>query len=244
MSTLPEYFLFRFEFTVKRVESISTPLAAETLSADYQIPFVQRYPLPTRFGGGLSATGNDGNAGGEKESKENASFDFRIGWLDRGLVLTAILSGRSAPPVCDPARPETCDGLRFFFDTRDVRDIHRATKYCHRFLFLPTDTTVRRDTAGPCALWLPIHRAKAIPNPVDVGKFRLASEIGPDTWKISAFLPAETLTGYDPKDHSRMALWFFALDSQLGRFALQHPGTFPAEEDPSLWSAVELAGEE
>lgn len=222
MTTLPEHFLFRLQFKAAHFEKSRSALAPETLSSDYKIPFVDRYPLP-----------------GRTAKHDGAAFDLRLGWHERGLFLTAILTGKQRPPLCERARPETSDSLAFFFDTRDVRDIHRATKFCHRFLFLPTETDVKSD-AGPLAFWLPIHRAKAHPNPIDTARFQLAAKMRKDGWSLSAFLPADTLTGYDPNEHSRVGFWFSLFDNELGRFNLQHPSTFPAEEDPSLWSALDL----
>lgn len=223
MSTLPEHFLFRLQFTARRLDAVPATLAPETLSADYRIPFGERFPLPSRAG-----------------ANDEAAFDFRIGWHENGLILTAVLSGKKRPPLCERTRQETSDALSFFFDTRDVRDVHRATKFCHRFLFLPTETDVKTGGA-PAAFWLPIHRAKTPPNPVDTARFRLAAALRKDGWSLSAFLPADTLTGYDPNEHSRVGFWYSLFDNELGRFNLQHPSTFPADEDPSLWSVLDLA---
>jgi len=223
MSTLPEHFLFRLQFSAVKVEADPSALTPEILPAECRIPFVVRYPLP---------------AAGEEDTAPE--FDFRVGWHERGLFLTAILTGKHRPPVCERNRPETSDALSFFFDTRDVRDIHRATKFCHRFLFLPTETDIRGGGGNPVPFWFPIHRAKAHPNRIDTARFGLASAIRPDGWSLSVFIPSDMLTGYDPNEHSRVGIWFSLFDNELGRFRLQHSPAFPAEEDPSLWAVLDL----
>lgn len=228
MSSLPEHFLFRLEFAAKKLAAMPKKLMPETLGPAWSVPFFEHF---------RPSFGNRSKSNDEAESA--AAFDFRFGWHERGVALTVALSGKSRRPYCDPTKLETSDSFRLILDTRDVRDVHRATRYCHRFLFLPDDA--KAGVGAPQAFWLPIHRAKASPNPVDVARIALAAEIKADGWTLSAFLPADLLTGYDPLEHTRIGLWFSLFDNELGWFNLQHPNTFPVEEDPSLWSAVDLA---
>lgn len=235
MSSLPEHFIFRLEFSPPPLLSVPERLTAEALSADYSVPFYERY----RSGGGLRGA-DSASPSAASNGDDEPRFDFRIAVSERGVLWTLLLSGKKRALFCDPTKLDTSDSFRLLLDTRDVRDIHRATKYCHRFVFLPTDSTTRGGGA-PSAAWLPIHRAKAHPNPVDVAKFRLAAQIKKDGFALSAFLPADTLTGFDPKEHTRLGFWFSLFDSELGRFNLQNPSSFPIEEDPSLWSVLEYA---
>lgn len=188
---------------------------------------------------GTSKTkGTSNQGGGASGSTGQESFDFRIGWHEKGILLTVILSGKNRPLFCDPSKLETSDGLYLVLDTRDVRDIQRGTRYSHRFLFFPTSTDSK--TAIPKAFWLPIHRAKAQPNPVDVSRFRLASEVRKDGYSLSVFIPGETLTGFDPKEHNRLGFHYTLQDNELGHYVLQHLPLFPVEEVPSLWANLVL----
>ena len=231
MTILPEHFIFRFEFSPPPLSTIPEPLTAEALSSEFSVPVYERY----RPGGTLH--GGDAPMSGDRGGEEEPKFDFRIALHERGVLFTILFGGKKRPLFCDPTKLDTSDAFRFLLDTRDVRDVHRATKYCHRFVFLPTDSTTRGG-GHPSAAWLPIHRAKAHPNPVDVTRFRLAASVKKEGFAFSAFLPADTLTGYDPKEHSRLGFWFSLFDAELGRFNLQNPSSFPVEEDPSLWSVL------
>ncbi len=222
MNKLSEYFLFRFQLQARQSENL--PVSPETLDLKYRVPLVERFPLPKNL----------------PPTPREPMFDFRIGWSMKGLYLTAILSGKQTSLYCTSREVETSDGLSFFFDTRDIRDLHRATKYCHRFFFLPADSSVSNRSSEPSAVWLPIHRAKGSPKPIDTSLFQLASELRPDGWAFSAFIPGYLLTGYEPNEFPRAGFWFSLFDNELGHFNLQHSPTFPASDDPSLWSTLDL----
>ena len=172
----------------------------------------------------------------EKEAK--GTFDFRIGWYEHGLIISYEVGGKQRPVFYDQSRLNLCDGLHFCLDTRDVRDVHRGTKFCHRFMFLPGGTSTE---AVPAAFWFPIHRAKGHPNPVEVSHFRFSREDIPEGgYRFSILIPDSTLTGYEPAEYSRLGFHFSVLDSEFGSFDLQHSPAFPVEEDPALWSTLEL----
>ncbi len=211
-------------------------MTPEFLGPEYEIPLQNFFPSSREF----FSRGRSEKKGEEGKASERPLFSFRIAWQKEGILLSTSIDGKKKPVQCDPVRTETSDALHFLFDTRDVRDIHRASRFCHRFLFLPTDSIKSSVPGKPVAFWLPIHRAKAHPNPVDVTKFLLASELWKEGWRLSAFLPSGTLTGYDPIEHPRTGFWFSLFDNEFGWFNLQLSGLFPAEEDPSLWSTLEF----
>ena len=45
--------------------------------------------------------------------------------------------GQAAGAWCRASKPEDSDGLQLFIDTRDVHNVHRAGRFCHRFIFMP-----------------------------------------------------------------------------------------------------------
>ena len=64
-------------------------------------------------------------------------------------------------PGAGQTRPEDSDGLQVWIDTRDVHNVHRAGRFCHRFIFLPGGGGRQLDE--PVAQWLPINRAREQP---------------------------------------------------------------------------------
>ena len=250
MSNIPSNFIFRLSFPCQHLTKDPKTIVPEALDSSFRIP----YGAHQSWGGsggmlhdrrsvkfrGFEQVAQEAESESDKakEASGRGTFDFRIGWHETGLLLTVILSGKSHPLFCDPSKLETSDGLYFVLDTRDVRDVQRGTRYSHRFLFFPTSTDSK--TAIPKAFWLPIHRAKVQPNPVDVSRFRLASEVRKDGYSLSVFIPGETLTGFDPKEHNRLGFHYTLQDNELGHYVLQHLPLFPVEKVPSLWSNLVL----
>src|SRR5262245_13977323 len=62
--------------------------------------------------------------------------DVRIAWNEFGLAVQAEVKGKEQAAVGDADRPRSCDGLSLWIDTRDARASHRASRFCHHFLFL------------------------------------------------------------------------------------------------------------
>jgi hypothetical protein len=166
------------------------------------------------------------------------SPDFRAGWNEQGLMFSVTVSGKKQSLCCKSIAPTESDGIQIYIDTRDVKDVHRATRFCHRLIFLPTVNDGSRP--DPCAFWLPIHRAKAHPNPIDAKKINLQNEIFNDGYKLDIFIPQEVLTGFDPMEYSTLGFHFVVADRELGnRYFIVSP-PFPYDNDPSLWGTLLL----
>ena len=84
--------------------------------------------------------------------------DFRAAWNSSGLFFTARVSGKKQLPWCRPDRLEDSDGLQIWIDTRDTHNIHRASRFCHRFAFFPTGGGRKLDE--PLEAQLLINRAR------------------------------------------------------------------------------------
>lgn len=241
MAELPQNFLFRFAFPCRRLDEATeraafggASLKAEALSTEHRLPFWTLSEIVSGFGRGREPGPTT------PRSPENAeSFDFRIAWSPRGLVVTTVVAGRRRVVRRAPTGADASDVLRLCLDTRDVKEARRAGRFCHKLLFYPfvgkTD-----DAERPSAVWAPINRAKESPSPVDVGEFRLASERRVDGFAFSAVIPASTLTGFDPTDFRRLGLHFSQRDEERGAFDLQLGEPFPIEDDPSLWTSLEF----
>ncbi len=213
---LSKRFLFRFSLPCRYVPE---------LVEDGAVRLNRSYRLPTLA-----------TLEGDRTAEE--LLDFRIGWNEQGLAIVVEVSGRRQLPWCRPTRPENSEGLQICLDTRDVRNVHRATRYCHRLFFLPTGEGSRMDQ--PSALWLPIHRARAHPNPVPVQRIQLRSEVGRESYRMEIVLPGTALTGFDPEEHPNLGFHYCLVDRELGNRTLATQSPMPYDENPSLWSTLEL----
>ena len=142
MSTFPPYFLFSLRLEAKSVPAGRAKLRSlgehrintnDKLSEKYELPALGNFaphqsPSPRR-GARTDAARPAGTA----------DFHVRFGWRADGLFLTVILRGKNRPVTVTPQQLETSDSFSLMLDTRDVRVIHRATKFCHRLLFTPAD---------------------------------------------------------------------------------------------------------
>jgi len=206
---LPTRFLFRFSAACRRKDPLWTPHGA-ALDESFRL---------------LSLAELDG---------QTAWADLRAAWNETGLAFAVHVSGKRQQPWCRLERLEDSDGLRVWIDTRDVHNVHRATRFCHQFLFLPTE----KKTPDP--FFLPIHRAKELPRPVDKGLVQSQSQWTADGYRLEAMIPAEALTGFDPAEHPRLGFTYAVLDRELGEQTFTIGSPMPYREDPSLWATLEL----
>ena len=212
-SLLPERFLFRFA-----------------------VPCLYRDPLWTGKGAALDQTYRLMNFAELEAAAEWA--DVRVGWSEAGLAFALRVQGKRQAPWCRAAKPEDSDGLQVFIDTRDVHNIHRAGRFCHRFVFLPGGDGRRFDT--PVAEGLAIHRAREHPRAIPPNGLRVRSEKRIDGYVLEGFIAAGALTGFDPAEHPRLGFTYAVLDRELGEQTFSAGSPMPYREDPSLWATLEL----
>ena len=146
MSTplLPQAFWFRMKLACRRVDGLPKPGGRPL-----DLPDSCRLP---DFGA--------------LEGKESWS-EARIAWNPAGLALSFRVKGKVGPIVYDPTRPFASDGVQFWIDTRDTRDIHRASRFCSRFVgsILSTPKGIAAELVRK-----PIARAIADPPPLNKGE--------------------------------------------------------------------------
>lgn len=211
---IPPRFLFRFAFAVPRVAEI--PRKSGRL---LKLPDTCRLP----------------NLGELDSLREFA--DVRLAWNDNGLALSVTVNGKSQIPVYDS--DAVADGIHVWLDTRATQNVHRATKYCHRFSLLPRGG--RHKAAAPLAVSIPLPRAREESVPPDASLIQLQAEVRQDGYELDAWLPAEVLFGFDPASHPRLGFHYVVRDRELGDQHLSTGSEFPYESDPSLWQTIELA---
>lgn len=165
--------------------------------------------------------------------------DVRAAWSEAGLAFPrSSCKGNSRPLGAAEARPEDSDGVLFWIDTRDVHNVHRATRFCHAFLFLPTGGS--KGLTDPVAQWVSITRAREQPRPVEANQLRVLSRRTADGYVLEAFIAAAALTGFDPQEHPRLGFNYQVTDRELSEQTLGVGRPMPYHEDPSLWATLEL----
>jgi hypothetical protein len=202
----------------------------------FSVPCRYRTPIWTAAGSGLDESYCLTNIAELEDAP--TSVDFRMAWSETGLAFRAGVLGKRQPPWCRTNRPEYSDSVQIWIDTRDVHNIHRAGRFCHRFLFMPTGGGNRLDQ--PVAQWLPINRAKEHPKAIAQGQVRVRSEKLPDGYVMEAFIATEALTGFDVQEHPRLGFTYAVIDRELGERSFSAGSPMPYQEDPSLWATLEL----
>ncbi len=164
--------------------------------------------------------------------------DVRAAWSEAGVAFRVEVRGKKQPTWCRAARIEDSDCLQLWIDTRDVHNVHRASRFCHRFIFLPGGAGRKLDQ--PMAETMAINRARELPKPVREGLLQAQSQHHKDGYTLDVFVPAEALTGFDPAEHPRLGFNYAVIDRELGEqtFCVGRP--MPYHEDPSLWATLEL----
>ena len=164
--------------------------------------------------------------------------DVRAAWNAAGLYFTVRVTGKSQPPWCRETRLDDSDGLHVWIDTRDTHNVHRASRFCHHFAFLPAGAGRIFDQA--VADQLLINRARENANPIRPGSLFIRSESRVDGYLLECHIPAAALTGYDPEQHPRLGFCYVVMDRELGWQPFSLGSEFPFDEDPSLWGTLDL----
>ncbi len=163
----------------------------------------------------------------------------KAAWNPRGLFFQVQVTGKRQAPWCRESRLDASDGLHLWIDTRDARNIHRATRFCHRFAFLPAGGG--RGEVEPLADQLLIDRARENARPVRPKELATASQLQADGYLLSVCVKSEALTGFEPNDNPKLGFACVVQDRELGEQTFTVSSEFPFREDPSLWSTLELA---
>lgn len=213
-------FLFRFAVPIGR----KTPLWTATSGA-----LDESYRLPD-----LAALD------GRTSSQEPSFADVRMAWDTAGLAIHLTVVGKRQAPWCRDTRLEDSDGLEIWIDTRATHNVHRATKFCHRFIFLPTGGG--RGSVEPVADQALINRARENARPVRPRELKAMSKVGKTGYELMAFIPATALAGFDPTNHRSIGFTYAVRDRELGLATFSTGTGFPFDEDPSCWATVEMVG--
>ena len=202
-------------------------------------PYLAELPGNDRPDGRLLSLPESGRLRSYADGQDQHLFgDIRMGWNEFGLGITLSVTGKRQPPRGDASRPWTGDGLTLWIDTRDARNSHRASRYCHQFHLLPYSA----DDSELSATFVqsPINRALQDATQVDPESVLIRSQRTKVGYELQCFLPAAVLTGYDPDQFPRLGIYYHLRDSELGDQFLAVGADFPISDDPTLWESLEL----
>ncbi len=161
-----------------------------------------------------------------------------VGWNPGGLAVVIRAEGLGDPKLTAD-RPENFADVNLWIDTRDTRDVARATRFCHRFV-----VAIQRQRPGKTlnseVTQKPIARAIADPPMARSGQVESRAELLRDGWTLEVFFPAATLNGFDPETNRRLGFAYQISDHIREDQYLGVGRDFPIGENPGLWSTLEL----
>jgi hypothetical protein len=207
----------------------------------FAVPVVRRDPIWKAGGVDLDESHrmlNLAELDANSSDREPSFADVRMAWSPQGLAFNVSVSGKKQPVWCREGRLEDSDGLQVWIDTRATLNIHRASRYCHRYVFLPCGGGHGQLEAT--ADQLLINRARENATPIRPRELQVAGKITKDGYRLAAFVPATALSGYDPHQHRQIGFTYAVYDRELGMQTFATGPAFPFTEDPTCWAALEL----
>ena len=163
---------------------------------------------------------------------------LRGAWSASGIYFWLKVTGKKQSLWCRRTQLLESDGLQIWLDTRDTKNVHRATPSCHWFLLLPEGGG--NDQKKPLATMLKINRAKEHSPCINQAPISISSQISKSGYTLSAFIPAVSINGWDVSEHRMIGFNYAIADRELGTQCLGVGMDFPVCEDPSLWSTMKL----
>jgi hypothetical protein len=164
--------------------------------------------------------------------------EVRIGWNPQGIAI-AVTAADVSPAQLAPDRPEGFAHAQFWIDTRDTRNISRATRFCHRF-HARLAIAKPRGQLSVEVTQRPIARAQADAPICKPELIESRSQLGKSGWSLEIFLPAAAMNGFDPETNRRLGFAYQIGDHIHADQFLGVGREFPIGENPSLWGTLEL----
>jgi hypothetical protein len=162
-----------------------------------------------------------------------------VGYNASGLGVAFELLDKAGPISPEPGMPSGIDGAQVWLDTRDTRNVHRATRFCHRFVASLVPGKGRSLEVS--VVQKPIARAVADAPVGKPGSVQARAERTLSGWRLELFFPADSLHGFDPETNRRLGFYYEVNDPDRGGQCLGVGREFPVGEDPSLWATLALA---
>ena len=162
----------------------------------------------------------------------------RVGWNAQGLGIAILAQGRGSQ-TANPDRPEGFADVNVWVDTRDTRNVSRATRFCHRFaahLKLSRDGKKLQVELSQRA----IARAVADAPICSPDILSARADLTRGGWILELFIPAQALHGFDPETNRRLGFAYQVSDHDREDQFLGVGRDFPIGENPGLWATLEL----
>jgi hypothetical protein len=160
--------------------------------------------------------------------------DVYWAWHEDGFYAAFDVPNRSARLRCDATHWWKGDGIRLCLDTRDARDVKRATRFCHFFYAAPVGGGP--DGKRPLIGTHRMSHAKEPPPVVDVTQLKIAAHVHRTGYGLELAIPAACMTGWDPAEHARLGVYYKVKDLQLGGQHLTVDDELGWNADPSTWA--------
>jgi hypothetical protein len=154
------------------------------------------------------------------------------------LLFNVRVEGKKQPLWCRDSRLEDSDSLQDWIDTRATLNIHRASRYCHRYVFLPSGGG--RGQLEPVADQLLVNRARENARPIRPRELQAASRVTATGYLLAAFVPATALGGFDPQQQRQLGFTYAIFDREFGVQTFATGQAFPFDEDPTCWAQMDL----
>ncbi len=166
--------------------------------------------------------------------------EWQAGWNEKGLHVSVQVTGRTTSLWCKPTQLMDSDGVHVWVDTRDTHDVHRATRYCHWMMAMPTGGS---GPGGAQCSMLKINRAREDSPSINRAKADVVSKVRKDGYDLALFLPSAMLNGWNPAEQPSIGFFIGVSDREMGWQTLGVGPELPIFEDPSLWQTLRLVGE-
>jgi hypothetical protein len=210
---IPRNLLFRYRFPL---QELATPTRSTCeLGEEHRIP---------SFG---------------KFEGQVAYADWRGGWSEHGLNFSVEVKNKERSLWCKPNQLLESDSLQIWIDTRDTNNVHRATRYCHWFVAMPSGGSGKTPGMG---MMLKINRAKEDSPSINRAKMLVESQLHKDGYSMQLQIGKALLNGWDPAEHRLLGFQIASFDQEFGWQTFSVGNEMPFAEDPSLWGTAELRG--
>jgi hypothetical protein len=163
-----------------------------------------------------------------------------MAWNDEGLYFGLQVNRKSRYKI-DPKNYAEGDCLELFLDTRDVKDTHRANRYCHHFYFLPGGSG--KDGKAPIGRQTSIERAREQAPPCPEESIQVAMRRLKKSYQMEIKLPAQGLNGFQPREFNRLGFTYLLHDTELGLQTWSAGRDQPVTQDPATWGTIEFQPE-
>jgi len=170
----------------------------------------------------------------ELENRE-AFGDVYAMWDKEGLYI-GVFVGAKTRVTGNRRNPLAGDVLILWIDTRDVHNIHRASRFCHEFIAIPRGGPKDASTAWQYGIRRAREQAPICPE----SQLKTARKITKTSYGLTLAIPASALNGYDPAEFPRLGFTYVIVDHEHRDQIWSSPPSMPFDTDPSLWGTLEL----